>query len=511
MSTRLRRLFHRPPVATPSTRLRSLFSDSMVYGLGAIASKVVGVLLLPIYVRPEFAGREAFGESDLVVSAITAVQILLTMGISSGLARFTLGDPSRDDWKPVIRTIFVWILTVSTIACLLGAVFTGPIGGALHTDRRIVLIALAGLWVSMNYDVMIRIFRVERKPMTVVFFSLINVVLTVGGTVALVIVIHLRLEGILIANFAGNYVVYAMMLVSRRHTIGFTFDVALFRRIAAFSLPLMPAGLALWALNFADRFQVRDLAQPASQAAGLLGSYSVAGKIALGIMLVVGAFQTAWPSYAFSLNDDAAAKRMMREVFSYWTVLTCWALVAATMASAPYVKLALAPNVADSLPVIPLLMAGTVLYGAFLVVNQGVGYSMRTRMTPLVTTGGAAVNIGLNFWLIPHYGIVGAGVSTVIGYAALVLFGWLNAQRSFPVQYDWSRVLRIAAATTVLVGLSLWAIPDTGAVGIGLRVIAAAAFPFVLAAIGAITPAERARLRALLQRGLGGRQVGQAG
>lgn len=504
-------MFRRPPVAKPSTRLRSLASDSLIYGLGAIASKVVGVLLLPVYVRPEFAGRNAFGESDLIVSAITAVQILLTMGISSGLARFTLGDPSLEDWRPVIHTVFVWILTVSTAACVVGVFATGPLGSALHADRRIVLIALAGLWISMNYDVMIRIFRIERRPMTVVVFSLVNVLLTVAGTILLVVVIHLRLEGILIADFAGNYVVYAMMLASRRHTVGFGFDRAVFRRIAAFSLPLMPAGLALWALNFADRFQVRDLAQPASQAAGLLGSYSVAGKIALGIMLVVGAFQTAWPSYAFSLNDDAAAKRMMREVFSYWAVLTCWALVAATMASAPYVRLALAPNVADSLPVIPLLMAGTVLYGAFLVVNQGVGYSMRTRMTPLVTTGGAAVNIGLNFWLIPAYGIVGAGIATVAGYAALVLFGWLNAQRSFPVRYDWSRVLRIVAATACLVALSLWAIPATGPLGIGLRIVATAAFPLILAAIGAITPAERARLRALLQRGLGGRQVGQTG
>lgn len=483
----------------------------MVYGLGAIASKLVSVLLLPIYVRPQYAGRDVFGESDLIMSAITATQILLTCGVSGGLARFTLGDPDRKDWRPVIRTVFVFILAVSTAACLAGSLFTGPIGEVLHANRRTVLIALAGLWVSMNYDVMVRVYRIERRPSMVVAFSLANVLLTVALTVLLVIVVRLRLDGILLANFAGNYLVYAGMLVARRHTIGLRFDRPLFRRITAFSLPLMPAGLALWALNFADRFQVRDLVQPASHAAGALGSYSVAGKISLGIMLVVSAFQTAWPSYAFSVHDPARARQMMREVFSYWALLTCWALVAATMLSAPYVHLTLARNVENALPVVPLLMSGTVLYGAFMVINQGVGYSMRTRVTPLVTGASAAANIGLNFWLIPSYGIVGAGISTVAGYSLLVILGWLNAQRSFPVRYDWLRIGRIATATAALVALSLWVIPPAGAVGLPLRILLALAFPALLAVVGAITPAERARLRGLIQRGLGGNRLGQPG
>src|SRR5262249_7956332 len=157
------------------------------------------------------------------------------------------------------------------------------------------------------------------------------------------------------------------LIIARWEVLGFRFDRELYRRMLSFALPLMPAGLALWALNFADRFQVQRFAGK-----GDLGSYSIAAKLSLGIMLVLGAFQTAWPPFAPSIRGDNQAKQVIREVFTYWNAVMCWALVALTMVSAPYVELALAPSVHNALPVVPLLMGGAVLYGAFTVVNMGV-------------------------------------------------------------------------------------------------------------------------------------------
>src|SRR5205085_649647 len=87
--------------------------------------------------------------------------------------------------------------------------------------------------------------------------------------------------------------------------------------------------------------------------------------------------------------------------------------------------------------------AGHLLYGGYLIVNIGVTISLRTRMTPLIASAAAAVNLGLNFWAIPHWGIVGAGLTTVLGYALLLWMGWANSQRSYPVPYEWMRVGKV--------------------------------------------------------------------
>ena len=52
-----------------------------------------------------------------------------------------------------------------------------------------------------------------------------------------------------------------------------------------------------------------------------------------------------------------------------------------------------------------------VFYAGYTVLAIGSGRARRTQMNWVVTGIGAAVNIGLNFWLIPRYGMVGASIA----------------------------------------------------------------------------------------------------
>jgi O-antigen/teichoic acid export membrane protein len=191
-------------------------------------------------------------------------------------------------------------------------------------------------------------------------------------TLVLVIGLHEKAVGLMLGNFGGSVLVYGCLLVARRHTVGFRrFDRNVFRQVLHYSLPLMPAGLALWGLNFADRSQIQGLATT-----GELGSYAVAAKVALGVMLAVGAFQTAWPPFAHSIRGEGTAKQTFRQVFTYWAVVMGWAIAALTLISAPYIRLAFPANVGDAIPVVPLLMGGAVRYGGFMVVI-GVTFTRR--------------------------------------------------------------------------------------------------------------------------------------
>jgi O-antigen/teichoic acid export membrane protein len=141
-----------------------------------------------------------------------------------------------------------------------------------------------------------------------------------------------------------------------------------------------------------------------------------------------------------------------------------------------------------------------------MIINIGVNRSKRTRLTPVVTATAAAINIGLNFVLIPAWGVVGAAVSTVIGYLVLVVLGWLNAQTGFPVPYDWARVIRIAVAALGLVALSVWVIPDTGAVAWIGRILLIAAYPLALMVVGAVKPGDWRRFEGLIDQVRQGRR-----
>jgi O-antigen/teichoic acid export membrane protein len=123
----------------------------------------------------------------------------------------------------------------------------------------------------------------------------------------------------------------------------------------------------------------------------------------------------------------------------------------------------------------------------------GSGRARRTQFNWVVTGMGAAASVGLNFWLIPRWGMVGAAISMVISYVILFLGMTAYAQRVYPVPYQWRRVV---TAVGVAVGLTVAA--RAAHLGLAPSALLVLAYPLVLAALGFYLPVERARLRRLV-------------
>ena len=474
-------------------RLRQLARHSFVYGLGGLVSKLVGIFLLPIYTHR--VNKADFGEVEQVMAFVAVAAIVLRLGLVTAMFRFCWDHREPDARRRTISTAFTTVLGLSTLGLILCLVLLGPLSAALDSKRELVLIGALGLWVSMNFDILAGIYRIEQRPVAFVVYSLLNVAISIVLSIVLVLPLHQGAAGIMIGNFSGTYITYALLLYARRETVALALDGALLRRMLDFSLPLMPAGVALWALNLADRFQVINLTSRSE-----LGSYSAASKIALGIMLPIAAFQTAWVPFANSFTDEAEAKRTYRAVFTYWTMLIAWAVVAISLFAPPYVHLLMPRTWWGAAPVVPLLAGGSALYGAYMILSIGVNRSKRTKLTPVVNATAAAVNIGFNFLIIPAWGIVGAGISTVVGYAVLAGLGFANAQAGYPVSHDWGRVLRTMALAALFMLASAEVVPATGWVGIPVRLALLAAFPAGLVAIGVLTRGERRRIQELAAR-----------
>jgi O-antigen/teichoic acid export membrane protein len=100
------------------------------------------------------------------------------------------------------------------------------------------------------------------------------------------------------------------------------------------------------------------------------------------------------------------------------------------------------------------------------------------------------VNIGLNFWLVPAYGMVGASISTVAAYVALFAGMTFYAQRVYPVNYQWRRV-----GTAVGAAVALDVAARAGGMSFAPSLALVALYPLALALLGFYLPAERARLR----------------
>jgi O-antigen/teichoic acid export membrane protein len=213
------------------------------------------------------------------------------------------------------------------------------------------------------------------------------------------------------------------------------------------------------------------------------------------MVLLLVAFRTAWPAFAFSIEDDGDARRTYGFVLTYLLFVACW-LSLALGSLAPWIVQLLARDEsfwAGADVVAPLAFAGA-LWGAYTVVAIGIGRLRRTQFNWVITGAAALVNVSLNLLLVPRYGIEGAAAAAVAAFALMFVAMAVYAQRLYPVPYQWRRVATVlgtAVALTIAARLV-----DRLDVAVALVL----AFPLVLAPLGFYLPAERARARALVSR-----------
>ena len=468
-----------------------LGKHSAIYGLGGLVSRILAVLLLPLYTR--YLSTSDYGKVETLVAATTVLAIVLRGGISSAFFRFTFDSQDPVRRPAVLRTSFWFTMTMATAGLAGGLLLSGSIAHALFGaggDWKLVAAAFVGLWAQMNYEQLTSVFRVEERSVAYVCASLANILITVGVTVALVVAFDQGPLGVIVGNFTGTLAVYLALLGYRREQLGLTFDRGLLREMNRFGMPLVPSALFLWTTNFSDRFFLVKL-----DGADEVGLYSVGVRIASAMVLLLTAFRMAWPAFAYSIESDAEAKRTYGFVLTYLLVVSSWVAIALGLLSPWLVEWLTAPEFHDASRVVSPLAFAAVAFGGYIVISIGVGRAKRTQFNWVITGAAAVLNVALNLALIPPYGMMGAAIATVAAYTLMFAgMAWWS-QRVFPVPYQWRRAATAvgAAGALVVAGKLLDA-------GLPLALGLSAVYPLTLLPLGFYLPAERARLRRLVTR-----------
>jgi O-antigen/teichoic acid export membrane protein len=468
--------------------LKRLGRHSAIYGLGGLVSRILATLLLPLYTH--YLPPGSYGRVEIVTAATAVLAIVLQLGISSAFFRFYFDAKEDARRLTVIRTSFWFTMATSTVGLVLGLVFADPVGHLLGLghDPTLVRAAAVGLWAQTNYQQLTALFRVEERSTQYAIASVANVLITVAAMVLFVAVFHWGAVGLVVGNFTGTLTVYLVLVVYRYEQLGLEFDRTLFRNMQTFGMPLVPSALALWTINFVDRQFIVHY-----KSAAEVGVYSAAVKIAAVITFVMVAFRTAWPAFAYSIEDDREAKRTYSFVLTYLLALTSWAALALGALAPWLVRLLTDPRYQRAEKGVALLAFAGAVYAGYIVLAIGSGRARRTQLNWVVTGAGAAVNVGLNIWLVPRYGMVGAAISTAVAFVVLFVGMTLYAQHVYPVQYQWRRVVTCVAAA---VGLTVAA--RAADLPLAPSFLVVLAYPLVLALLGFYLPAERQRLRRLV-------------
>src|SRR4029078_8223774 len=194
-----------------------------------------------------------------MLTTIILVSIVLRLGLGEALVGFHFDDADPQRRRQLARPATRTLLAVTTVAAILVALLAGPISDALLDAHRpgIIQAAALGLWAFTNLELAYALLRVEERARAFATASLINVGLTVIGTVYLVVVRDEGAIGLLLGNYIASAVVLIGLWWTERDAFGFRpggIDRPQLAPMLRFALRTVPAEASVFALFFIDRF-----------------------------------------------------------------------------------------------------------------------------------------------------------------------------------------------------------------------------------------------------------------
>jgi len=92
-----------------------------------------------------------------------------------------------------------------------------------------------------------------------------------------------------------------------------------------------------------------------------------------------------------------------------------------------------------AMQIVPLILVANLFLGIYH--NLSIWYKLtdRTSMGMYISVGSALATIGLNVWLIPTIGFMGAAWATLIAYGSMAGVSYVLGRRYYPIPYHAGR------------------------------------------------------------------------
>lgn len=483
------------PARGPGSRLAG---DTLIYGVGGVASSAISVLLVPIYARQ--LGDEGVGITGVLNSAIALAMMVVGLALPQAFFRWYLSEAGdRRERAHILGTT----LTIRILTSLLGAaavlVAVFPLTSWLYGSDYLGVFALAAPVVLFDSFSLVPLsfLRAERRARAYIIVSLTRAILGTVLILTLVVPVGLGVVGVAVGSAVAatvSAVVGVVVLLRAGGSLRPRIDTKLSRQMLGFALPLVPASVAGWVLNLSDR----PLLQVMTGSEALVGVYTLGYTAGLVTnALVVQPFALAWGAAQWEISRGDDAPRSFARSLTWFLVLASAAALLLSALGTDILRLLVGPEFELSRYIIPFSAFSFVLYGAYTIVASGLGIVGRTPLVATTMAVAAVAAVIFNLALIPVLGIFGAAVSTLASYFLLAVLSGAVSQRHYPVPWRLGRAAIILGVAGVLSAAALLG-PDHTLWRIGCVL----AYAPILVALRVVVPSDALSvLRSLLRRG----------
>ncbi|MBE0639164.1 MAG: oligosaccharide flippase family protein [Bacteroidales bacterium] len=474
--------------------LRNTVKHTAIYSLGNLSTKIIGLILLPLYTTHLTTAE--YGIFSILEVTSQFFTTIVSLGLTAGMMRWFAAEQNEDRRKMIVFTTFAATLTLAVIVNVAFYPFNSWFSNLFFdhgnfSDYFLIL----WLWVALEAinRVPFELFRLKEKSLLFISLVILKFVTILLLNIYFIVILKMGVKGIILSQLLGNVLVTMGTFPFLLKNMRFSFNMTMLKELSLFSIPLVLSTVATMALALSDRYLIKyflDYSQ--------VGIYSVGYKVASVIHLfMVQSFLLGFAPLAYKIFDQPEARRYFARVTTYFT----YAMTGLALILIFYAKEVIAVFAASNdeyllaYNVIPMLCLAVIFRGLNSVISMGLHYVKKTKYTIVIVLIVAVFNIGINLLMIPMFGIQGAAVASVLANLMMTIMFYIYSQRYYPINYEFARILKL-----LLSGVAIYFVASLTAslgfwTGIGVKTMLLLIFPLLLFAIKFYEPVELNSLR----------------
>ncbi len=428
--------------------MKKYFKKTLEYTAGNLFNKLLHLFLLPIFTRLMLP--EEFAVYANLMIFISFAGLVYFLGMQQAVFSYFYQKKNSEYKFTIISTIYITLLISGIVLSLLIIVFKSRLSLLIvrtEVYHQIFILISLILFFDAIYGMTLSFLNIMERSANYALLSIVKntlfLVLIIIGSILEKLNINSIFLFLTISSFCSTIAalfeirkVLLELVSAKIKKIYYSFQLV--KDLLKFGIIMIPGTIAMITLRMFDRYMLTYLSPNSLHDVGI---YAIGYRVGMIMQFLVSMVSMVYFPYAMRISDKPEAKRSYKQVFNYYLFFGGILGVLVILFAAEIFNVFIDEAYYSAIKIVFFGVISTFLLGVFNIINISFYVKKRAAKIAVAVGIGALLNILFNYFLIPKFGIYGAGAASIFAYLFIVIFNFFAAEKVYPVGYNFGLVI----------------------------------------------------------------------
>jgi len=450
------------------SNLRRLIYLGGIYSIGSLFERSLSFFFIPIYTT--YLGTLEYGIIGLMSVTVGLISKFVLPPVMSGFVRYYYAPEYEDKKGLLLFNSFLFLAAQCLILSFLLYLMKMTVAFKVLKDPdlvRIVEIYAFILFFQPLANFLLTFLRQEEKAKLVIMISWARFLVSATFILFALIQLNLGVYALVYGNLLGSLftVVCVFPVFWKYATPKISYSVL--GPPLRFGYPLLLQGFSILLIQSGDRFVLQFFSS-----LSVVGLYTFGYKFAeiINTLLVIPLKHALQPVVLKQEGEPESLKAFVRKNCTYFYFVGMFLCLFLSLFSKEMVILmARRDEFLRSWIIVPIIAFSYLQHGLGNFFNWGLAMAKKGYHISANVLISAVVNLGLNFVLVPYWGILGAAVATLVSYIVWNSLKIYYSAKFYDLHFELRRLGQVTVVGFTLYWLSL-VLANTNSISLNLTI-----------------------------------------